>query len=268
MATIWSRQEFVCRFNLKCTSRRKMCSFNWNILSFVKLFSLCIMPEFLYALNTCPEIMQQFLKDGFHRDLLIRVHFGVADEGLESCRLAIRVHLPRGLYVDPYELKSLQQHNITEALVIADEVDLEVPEYLATDSSVLVYMRPDPKCTTCFKALLPLHCRYYRPSESNGKIPVVLQNPEIMIHCQKSFFSVNCLKETEIEAPCPQNNQDVCYWKSMKYKMLSKELELQVPVGLKHHLALVCAITLITTGLCSSFILSALCRYGPIYCSM
>ncbi|KAG8135887.1 hypothetical protein E2320_008868, partial [Naja naja] len=230
-------------FNLKCASRRKMCSFNWDILFFLKIFSLCIMPEFLYAQNTCPEITQQLLKYGFHRDLLIRVDLGIVDKGLESCRLAIKVHLPRGLYVDPYELKSLQQHNLTEALVIADEVDLEVPEYLATDSSVLVYMNPDPKCITCFKALLPLHCRYYRPSE------------------------MNCLKETETEAPCSQNNLAVCHWKSMKYKMLSKELELQVPVGLKHHLPLVCAITLITTGLCSSFILSALCRYGPIHCS-
>ncbi|KAM3834233.1 phosphatidylinositol-glycan biosynthesis class X protein isoform 2-T2 [Vipera latastei] len=258
----------MLRFILKCTSRRKMCSFNWDILSFLKFFSLCIMPEFLYAQNTCPEISQQLLKDGFHRDLLIRVDFGIADEGLESCKLAIKIHLPRGLYVDPYELKSLQQHNLTKALVITDEVDLEVPEYLATDSSVLIYMRPDPKCITCFKALLPLHCRYYRPSESDGKILVVLQSPEIMIYCQKSLFSVNCLKEAEIEAPCSQNNLDVCYWKSMKYKMLSKELELQVPVGLKHHFALVCAITLITTGLCSSFILSALCRYRPIHCSM
>ncbi|KAK9401075.1 phosphatidylinositol-glycan biosynthesis class X protein [Crotalus adamanteus] len=186
------------------------------------------MPEFLYAQNTCPEISQQLLKDGFHRDLLIRVDFGIADEGLKSCKLAIKVHLPRGLYVDPYELKSLQQHNLTEALVITDEVDLEVPEYLATDSSVLIYMRPDPKCITCFKALLPLHCRYYSPSESDGKILVVLQSPEIMIYCQKSFFSVNCLKETEIEAPCSQKNLDVCYWKSMKYKMLTKELELQL----------------------------------------
>ncbi|KAM6444023.1 phosphatidylinositol-glycan biosynthesis class X protein isoform 2-T3 [Liasis olivaceus] len=239
-----------------------MCSSNWVILSFLKFFSLCIMPEFVYAQNTCPEITQQLLKDGFHRDLLIRVDFGIADEGFGSCRLATKVYLPRGLYVDPYELKSLQQHNLTEALVIADEVDLEVPEYLATDASVLIYMRPDPECITCFRALLPLHCRYYRPSESNGKIPVVLQSPEIMTHCQKSFFSVNCLKETEIEAPCSQNNLDVCYWNSMEYKIVSKELELQVPVGLKHHLSLVCAVTLITTGLCSSFILSALCKYG------
>uniref|UniRef100_A0A8C5SHC1 Phosphatidylinositol-glycan biosynthesis class X protein n=1 Tax=Laticauda laticaudata TaxID=8630 RepID=A0A8C5SHC1_LATLA len=245
-----------------------MCSFNWDILFVLKFFSLCIMPEFLYAQNTCPEISQQLLKYGFHRDLLLRIDLGIVDKGLESCRLAIKVHLPRGLYVDPYELKSLQQHNLTEALVIANEVDLEVPEYLATDFSVLVYMKSDPECITCFKALLPLHCRYYRPSESNGKILVVLKSPEIMIHCQKYVFSVNCLKETETEAPCSQNNRAVCHWKNMKYKMLSKELELQVPVGLKHHLPFVCAITLITTGLCSSFILSALCRYGPIHCSM
>ncbi|XP_066477096.1 phosphatidylinositol-glycan biosynthesis class X protein isoform X2 [Tiliqua scincoides] len=208
--------------------------------------------------------MQQLLKNGFHRDLLIRVNFGTVDEGTGSSIVAVKVHLPKGLYVDPYELTSLQMHNLTQALVITDDIDLEVPEYLATEVSVLIYMRPDPECVSCFRAILPLHCRYHRPTGSGGKISVVLKNPEILISSQKSFLSMECLKETEIEAPCSQKDLYICRWDSMKFKPVSKELKLQIPVGLKHHLTLVCMVTLATTILCSSLLLSALFKYECI----
>lgn len=37
---------------------------------------------------------------------------------------------------------------------------------------------------------------------------------------------------------------------------------LRVPVGLREHNSLVCALTLLTTGLCSGLILAAACKYG------
>ncbi|XP_062988365.1 phosphatidylinositol-glycan biosynthesis class X protein isoform X2 [Elgaria multicarinata webbii] len=214
------------------------------------------------AQNTCPEIRQQLLKDGFHRELLIKVNLGTSDEAIGSCMVAIKVHLPKGLYVDPYELMSLQKHNLTEALVIVDNVDLEVPEYLATELSLLIYMKPDPECISCFKALLPLHCRYHRPAESDGNISAVLKTPEILIHCQKSFNPVECLKETNIEAPCSSKNIHLCHWNSIRFKMVNEKLKVQIPVGLKHHLTMVCTVTLVSTILCSSLILSALCKHG------
>lgn len=69
--------------------------------------------------------------------------------------------------------------------MIADYVDLEVPEYLATEIAVLVYMKSDPECHHCFRAILPLHCRYHQPAEVGGKISVILKSPEILVHCQK-----------------------------------------------------------------------------------
>ncbi|KAJ7324965.1 hypothetical protein JRQ81_017985 [Phrynocephalus forsythii] len=206
--------------------------------------------------------MQQLLKDGFHRDLLIRVNLGIAIEAAGNCTMAIKVHLPKGLYVDPYELISLHEHNLTETLVIADNVDLEVPEYLGTAISVLVYMRPDPECFSCFKAFLPLHCRYHRPVKYVGKISAVLESPEVLLSCQKSFPFAECLKETEIEAPCSQKDLKMCRWNNMKFKAENKELKLQIPVGFNDHLTLVCTVTLVATVLCSSIVLSALFKHG------
>nr|XP_060623971.1 phosphatidylinositol-glycan biosynthesis class X protein isoform X1 [Anolis sagrei ordinatus]XP_060623972.1 phosphatidylinositol-glycan biosynthesis class X protein isoform X1 [Anolis sagrei ordinatus] len=224
---------------------------------------LCIL-QYTYAQNKCPDVMQQLLKDGFHRDLLIKINLGIFDEGIRNCTVATKVHLPRGLYVDPYELISLQKYNLTEALVISDNIDLEVPEYLATDITVLVYMKPDSECQFCFKALLPLHCRYHRPTKDDGRIFTVLQSPEILISCQKTFLSVDCLQETEIEAPCSQQSINMCRWDSLKLKNV-KKLKLQIPVGFNHHFTLVCAGTLITTILCSSLILSSLYKHGHFF---
>ncbi|XP_042315781.1 phosphatidylinositol-glycan biosynthesis class X protein isoform X1 [Sceloporus undulatus] len=252
------------------------------ILPLWMIFFVCV-PEYMCKLksafplkladaqNKCPEVMQQVLKDGFHRDLLIKINLGIFDEVIRSCTVAMKVHLPSGLYVDPYELTSLQKYNLTEALVISDNVDLEVPEYLATDISVLVYMRPDPECHFCFRALLPLHCRYHRPTKDDGKIFTELKSPEILIHCQKSFQSAECLKEAEIEAPCSQNNIHMCHWDSVTLKAVKNELKLQIPVGFKHHLTLVCTGTFVTTILCSSLILSALWKHGHfsfVHCSL
>ncbi|KAL9845161.1 phosphatidylinositol-glycan biosynthesis class X protein isoform 2-T2 [Geothlypis trichas] len=99
-------------------------------------------------------VTQELLKEGFHRDLLVKVELG---EDAGGCAVAAQVHLPPGLYVDPYELATLQQHNLTKA-----------------------------------------------------------------------------------------------YEESM----------LRVPVGLREHNSLVCALTLLTTGLCSGLILAAACKYG------
>ncbi|XP_044289005.1 phosphatidylinositol-glycan biosynthesis class X protein [Varanus komodoensis] len=222
----------------------------------------CCMPACMYAQNTCPEIMQHLLKDGFHRELLIRVNLGTADEAIGSCMVAIKVHLPKGLYVDPYELTSLQKHNATEVLMLVDNIDLEVPEYLATELSILIYMRPESECISCFRASLPLHSRYHRPAESDESISVVLKSPEILLLCPKYFTPVECLKETKIEAPCSLTNRHTCHWDSVEFKAVNKKLKLQIPVGLKHHLSLVCMVTLVSTILCSSFILSALCKHG------
>lgn len=42
------------------------------------------------------------------------VELGAAGEDAGGCVVAARIRLPPGIYVDPYELASLQQHNVTK----------------------------------------------------------------------------------------------------------------------------------------------------------
>ncbi|XP_067394790.1 phosphatidylinositol-glycan biosynthesis class X protein isoform X1 [Emydura macquarii macquarii] len=246
--------------------------FPWKgILAFRISWLVCTTGN-LYVQATCPDITvtRQLLKEGFHRDLLSKVELGAVDEAIGGCTVAIKEHLPTGLYVDPYELTALQQHNLTEALLIPDTVDVESPEYLATELAILVYMKPDPQCAHCFRATLPVHCRYHRPTEDDGEALAVLKSPDILIHCHKSFPSIECWKHSEVEAPCSVRNERTCHWNSVKYKLVNNEVILQVPAGLKQHGPLVCVVTLLTTVLCSSLVLAAVCKHGHfslVHCS-
>ncbi|KAM6258655.1 phosphatidylinositol-glycan biosynthesis class X protein [Spheniscus humboldti] len=207
-------------------------------------------------------VTQELLKEGFHRDLLVKVELGVVGEDARGCAVAARTRLPPGIYVDPYELASLQQHNLTKAVLIPDVIDVEAPEYLATDLLVLLYMEPDPRCSRCFRAALPVHGRYHRPAEESEEALVVLKSPEVLVCCCDNHLSAECWKPAEVEAPCSGKNVGPCQWYSVTHKPAYKELILQVPVGLRQHSSLVCVVTLLATVLCSSLILAAVCKYG------
>ncbi|XP_056354331.1 phosphatidylinositol-glycan biosynthesis class X protein isoform X2 [Oenanthe melanoleuca] len=121
-------------------------------------------------------VTQELLKEGFHRDLLVKVELG---EDAGGCAVAAQMRLPPGIYVDPYELATLQQHNLTKVVLSPDAIDVEAPEYVARDLVLLVFLERDARCPRCFRAALPVHARYHRPAEGTGKALVVLESPEV-----------------------------------------------------------------------------------------
>uniref|UniRef100_A0A8C3YQK5 Phosphatidylinositol-glycan biosynthesis class X protein n=1 Tax=Catagonus wagneri TaxID=51154 RepID=A0A8C3YQK5_9CETA len=213
---------------------------------------------------TCSEIIlrQEVLKDGFHRDLLIRVKFGESIEGLQTCRLLIKQYVPTGLFVDPYELASLREKNITEAVMVSENFNIEAPNYLSKESEVLIYARQDSQCIDCFQAFLPVHYRYHRPHSKDGETFIVINNPDLLMYCDQEFPVLKCWAQSEVTAPCALNSQDICQWNNMKYKSVYKNVTLQVPVGLTIHTSLVCSVTLLVTVLCSTLILVAVFKYS------
>ncbi|XP_021500794.1 phosphatidylinositol-glycan biosynthesis class X protein [Meriones unguiculatus] len=213
---------------------------------------------------TCSEIIlrQEFLKDGFHRDLLIKVKFGESIENLQTCRLLIKHSIPSGLFVDPYELASLQEKNITEAVMVSESFNIEAPNYLSKESEVLIYARQDAQCIDCFQALLPVHYRYHRPHRKDGDTLIVVNNPDLLMYCDQEFPIFRCWAQSEIAAPCALKSEETCQWRNMQYQPILKNLTLQVPVGLTIHTSLVCSVTLLITILCSTLILVAVFKYG------
>nr|XP_019579184.1 PREDICTED: phosphatidylinositol-glycan biosynthesis class X protein [Rhinolophus sinicus] len=213
---------------------------------------------------TCSEIIlkQEVLKDGFHRDLVIKVKLGESIEDLQTCRLLIKHYIPSGLFVDPYELASLQERNITEAVMVSENYNIEAPSYLSKESEVLIYAREDSQCIDCFQAVLPVHYRYHRPHSNDGETFIVLNNPDLLMYCDQEFPILKCWAQSEVAAPCALKNKDICKWNNMKYKSVYRNVTLQVPVGLTIHTPLVCSVTLLITILCATLILAAVFKYG------
>ncbi|XP_006869501.1 PREDICTED: phosphatidylinositol-glycan biosynthesis class X protein [Chrysochloris asiatica] len=213
---------------------------------------------------TCSEIILRLevLKDGFHRDLLVKVKFGESIENLQTCKLLIKQYIPTGLFVDPYELASLREKNITEAVMVSENFNIEAPNYLSKESEILIYARQDSQCIDCFRAFLPVHYRYHRPHSKEGETFIVVNNPDLLMYCDQEFPVLKCWAQSEVAAPCSLKNNDICQWKNMKYKSVFKNVTLQVPVGLTIHTSLVCFVTLLITILCSTLILVAVFKYG------
>ncbi|XP_072789726.1 phosphatidylinositol-glycan biosynthesis class X protein isoform X4 [Taeniopygia guttata] len=73
---------------------------------------LCV-PLDVQAACRDTTVTLELLKEGFHRDLLVKVELG---EDAGGCAVAAQMRLPPGIYVDPYELATLQQHNLTKVM--------------------------------------------------------------------------------------------------------------------------------------------------------
>ncbi|NXQ33691.1 PIGX protein, partial [Alaudala cheleensis] len=123
-------------------------------------------------------VTQELLKEGFHRDLLVKVELG---EDAGECAVAAQIRLPPGIYVDPYELATLQQHNLTKAVLLPDVIDVEAPEYLARDVLLLLFLEPEARCSRCFCAAVPVHARYHRPARGTQEALVALHSPEVLL---------------------------------------------------------------------------------------
>ncbi|NXO88052.1 PIGX protein, partial [Sitta europaea] len=204
-------------------------------------------------------VTQELLKEGFHRDLLVKVELG---EDAGGCAVAAQMRLPPGIYVDPYELATLQQQNLTKAVLFPDAIDVEAPEYLARDLLLLLFLARDARCSRCFHASVPVHVRYHRPADGTGGALLVLESPEVLLCCCHGHQSAECWEPAEVDAPCSSDNTSPCQWLRTKHRPAYEESMLRVPVGLREHSSLVCALTLLTTGLCSGLILAAACKYG------
>nr|KAF6379849.1 phosphatidylinositol glycan anchor biosynthesis class X [Myotis myotis] len=115
----------------------------------------------------------------------MKVKFGESIEDLQTCRLLIKQYIPAGLFVDPYELASLQERNVTEAVMVSENFNIEAPNYLSKESEVLIYARQDSQCIDCFQAFLPVHYRYHRPHSKDGETFIVVNNPDLLMYCDQ-----------------------------------------------------------------------------------
>ncbi|XP_078266749.1 phosphatidylinositol-glycan biosynthesis class X protein isoform X1 [Rhinoraja longicauda] len=205
------------------------------------------------------SLNRSIVKSGFHRELVIDVRLG--DGAHPDCCIMIQEQLPRGLYVDPYELASLREHNAK--IFVQKRIDIEAPEYLSTAHMVIIYLNPNTSNPGYFTGLVPVHVRYHRPTDvEETNTLVILTNPHLMIHCPRDNLVQASWNPSMSELPCSLRNPSTYRWVNVTYQNVGEILTLQVPVGQKKHALIVTAATLLATILCCTLLLKGVWKYG------
>ena len=89
------------------------------------------------------SVMRRIFNLGFHKQLSTQVELMWTTSILpESCRLVIEETLPRGMYVDPDQLRDLSEMGILKTYVPA-RIDVEAPEFESESFRVMVFRNLD-----------------------------------------------------------------------------------------------------------------------------
>ncbi|XP_033894495.1 phosphatidylinositol-glycan biosynthesis class X protein isoform X1 [Acipenser ruthenus] len=210
-------------------------------------------------------VIRRLINNGFHRELVSHVQCAAAVP--EGSQVLLLEKLPQGVYVDPYQLTSAQEHSDTQCLcvqvLLASEIDLEAPAYLSSGFSALVYASLDPQCSGCFTTTLPVHARYHRPAGSGeAEQRVSIESPRLLVRAEESTLPLACPQNKVTEAPCTAQNHSLCVWLEIHYQQELEAVSLQIPVGDQRQVLAVCTGTLSVTLLCCCMILGAVWKHG------
>ncbi|XP_062868939.1 phosphatidylinositol-glycan biosynthesis class X protein isoform X2 [Trichomycterus rosablanca] len=192
-------------------------------------------------------------KKGFHRDLQYEVQHDPPSHPVK----ALLVHrLPRGVYMDRYQIADLNKDTGLQAL-LDSPVDLESPAHLSSSFSALVFLStPGP-----LQATVPVHGRYHRPSNTGGWEHVTIEPPRLLLRQESCGTLDPSLSHSVVKAPCTFQNESVCSWLEIHGLQVSRVI-FEIPVGDSSLTNQVCVVTLLVTMLCCIYICKALWKHG------
>ncbi|KAJ8395002.1 hypothetical protein AAFF_G00039530 [Aldrovandia affinis] len=208
-------------------------------------------------------VSRDIWKTGFHRELVTTV--GCGPRCPEQLQVLVVQNLPRGVYVDPYQLASLQQDTGLQVL-LDSEVDLEAPAYESLGFSIFVYPTHDPENLRRLQAVVPIHGRYHRPSGSRqGQEQIEIVPPRLLLRADGCQQLLPIAPHVLVDAPCTGHNLSLCKWMEIWLPQDQGHVSLELPVGDQSLVVPVCAGTLLVTLLCCVLIARAIWRHGFLH---
>jgi hypothetical protein len=139
-------------------------------------------PELIDSFDV-PSLQRHFQNNGFHGLLTTRVSLPMS---LQQCRLQLIEFLPRAVFVDEYQLRSLEQFDKSRPrATLSSAVDLEVPIYSTHAIDFAVFLTSiNNKNNIQFE--LPLHGRYQQPKSNEQYTNVSIDAPLLLIQCDNN----------------------------------------------------------------------------------
>ncbi|KAF4097379.1 hypothetical protein G5714_021387 [Onychostoma macrolepis] len=161
-------------------------------------------------------------KAGFHRDLQYRVQWSKTDHDVQ---VLLVQKLPSGVYMDEYQLETLRRDTGLEVL-LDSKVDLEAPEYLSSGFTALVFLSGK------HEAVVPVHGRYHRPSDSSKRVKVDIESPRLLLRSDQCTETLSPgLRRVVVDAPCTFSNHSICSWMEILDLEDNAGVSLEIPAS-------------------------------------
>ncbi|XP_010870164.2 phosphatidylinositol-glycan biosynthesis class X protein [Esox lucius] len=195
-------------------------------------------------------------KNGFHRELVTTIGFSPGSlDGLEALLV---YRLPSGIYIDPYQLASLKEDTGLQVL-LSSPVDLEAPAHLSKKVTIFVYPLLDQGG---FRATVPIHGRYHKPSLAGKSFELVkIEHPKLILRtntCTHLSFPPYKI----FDAPCSVHNLSTCQWLEIQHLEKQDPVSLEIPLGDGSLVAPVCAGNLLVILLCCIILSRSIWKHG------
>jgi len=226
------------------------------------------------------SVMRRIFNQGFHKELSTEIELMWTTSILpESCRLVVEETLPRGMYVDPDQLRDLRAMTglktyIPVAAGTVGGVDVEAPEWESEAFRVLVFRKLHIQENLRVTSVrMPVHLRYHRPASPNPaheslanagstSTPlaiVKLPNPRLLLTCDEDDFVSQCPART-VTSYCDSTGSAKCEYLQVPYKVNTNSIEVSVPVGNSDHTWHVVGLTTFVVSGGTVYLLVALFR--------
>lgn len=144
------------------------------------------------------------------------------------CKLLIEETIPRGMYVDPDQLRDLHEWSGLQTFIPV-KVDVEKPEFESEPFRVFIFrqlkIQENLRITD---VKLPVHMRYHKPAKLEDPKPsssapaaiVKLQNPRLLLSCEGEDISSYC-PEKVVTSYCDSSGTERCEYLQIPYEVVS-----------------------------------------------
>ena len=147
----------------------------------------------------------------------------------ERCSLVVEETIPKGMYVDPDQLRDISEFTGLRTFVAAT-VDVEKPEFESEVFRLFVFRELEPQENLrVTRVEVPVHLRYHRPREptdlerARHEQPmaiVKMQNPRLLLACDGENFASAC-PERMVSSYCDSSGASKCEYLSIPYRAVS-----------------------------------------------
>ena len=144
----------------------------------------------------------------------------------ERCFLLVEETIPKGMYVDPDQLRDISEFTGLRTFVAAN-VDVEKPEFEAEVFRLFVFRELEPQENLRITRVeVPVHLRYHKPREptdlerARHEQPmaiVKIQNPRLLLSCDGENFATAC-PERMVSSYCDSSGSTKCEYLNIPYR--------------------------------------------------